>query len=195
MKKGIFSSYNIATTAILLALVILLQTLFSGLHIGIVSLSFVLVPIVLGGLVVGVGCGTFLGLMFGIITIVMGLTGADLFTNALLNANPVATIIICLLKGTLTGLVPALLFKLKREYFGVMTAAMIAPIINTGVFFVGILFIRDTIEMCVGSTIGAFILTTILFNFSVEFLINIILAPSLYRVFKAVKPKNNDNNA
>ena len=61
-RKNFFSAKNITILAVLLALVVVLQ-LF-GLSIpmgGTTSMSFVLVPIVLGGMLLGPVAGVFLG--------------------------------------------------------------------------------------------------------------------------------------
>ena len=80
-NKAGLSSYYVAVTAALLAMVVLLQGVLGSIKIGAVSISFTLVPIVLGATVVGVKEGAFLGFAFGVITIVMGIVGADGFTN------------------------------------------------------------------------------------------------------------------
>ena len=83
-NKTVFSAKRITGLAVLLALVIVLQLIGGYLKIGATSLSFVLVPIVLGGLLFGAWAGAFLGFAFGFITLMFGITGADYFTVALL---------------------------------------------------------------------------------------------------------------
>ena len=76
-EKTFFSARNVTFLAVLVALVVVLQVFGGYFKIGATSLSFVLVPIVLGGLLVGVWAGGLLGLLFGLITLVYGITGAD----------------------------------------------------------------------------------------------------------------------
>lgn len=60
--KEVFSSRNLAKTAVLLAFVIALQYFGSYIQIGTIRFSFVLVPIVLGSIIIGPVNGGILGL-------------------------------------------------------------------------------------------------------------------------------------
>ena len=93
----------VARFAILFALVIVLQLWGGSLKIGTVSFSFVLIPIVFGGMVLGKLTGFLLGFSFGVITFIMGVTGLDPFTLVLFNDHPVHTALICLVKGSAAG--------------------------------------------------------------------------------------------
>ena len=79
-KRKFFSAKRVTGLAVLLALVIVLQLWGNNIKIGATGLSFVLVPIVLGGVLFGPSAGAFLGLVFGFITLMYGVTGADPFT-------------------------------------------------------------------------------------------------------------------
>ena len=65
--------------AMLVALVIVLQMLGSFIKIGPLPMSFVLVPIVIGACILGSSGGAFLGAVFGVITMIMGIAGIDAF--------------------------------------------------------------------------------------------------------------------
>ena len=80
-KEKYFSAKRVTGLAVLLALVVVLQIWGGTINIGATSLSFVLVPIVLGAVMLGAGAGAFLGLAFGIIVLIYGVTGADFFTS------------------------------------------------------------------------------------------------------------------
>ena len=95
-RKKFFTSRNIAFLAVLTALVVVLQLWGSYIRIGGTNLSFVLVPIVLGAVMVGPLAGAFLGLLFGAIVIAMGVT-SDPFTIFLFSQNPFGTVALCLL--------------------------------------------------------------------------------------------------
>ena len=62
-KRKFFSAKRVTGLAVLLALVIVLQLWGNNIKIGATGLSFVLVPIVLGGVLFGPSAGAFLGLM------------------------------------------------------------------------------------------------------------------------------------
>ena len=65
-KRKFFSAKRVTGLAVLLALVIVLQLWGNNIKIGATGLSFVLVPIVLGGVLFGPSAGAFLGLVSGL---------------------------------------------------------------------------------------------------------------------------------
>ncbi len=196
-KSKYFSAKRLTGIAILLALVIVLQLLGGYFKIGATSLSFVLVPIVLGGVLYGMWAGAFLGFVFGFITLMFGVTGADPFTSILLQQQPLWTILLCLVKGTAAGLVSGLVYKLvakKNEYVGLFVASAVAPIVNTGLFIVAMLCLfKETLManfVAAGTTVYYFLFIGCAgINFLVELAINLIAAPAVYRVIRAVGGK------
>ena len=192
-NKAGLSSYRVAVTAALLAMVVLLQGILGAVKIGAVSFTFVLVPIVLGATIVGVREGAFLGFAFGVITLVMGIVGADGFTNVLFNAHPVLTTLTCLVKGTAAGAAAGLVFKPfkgKKELLGEFLAAFTAPTVNTALFIVGALTMYDTIAEIGGANVMYFLFITCAgLNYVVEAAFNLVCAPALLRVMNAVKKR------
>lgn len=192
-KQRFFSAKNIAYLSVLTALVVVLQLFGSNIKILSTSLSFVLVPIVLGGLLLGPWAGAFLGFIFGLITYLSGVTGADAFTNILFVNHPFLTALTCFGKGIAAGLGSGYLFlalKNKNIFLAVFLASAAAPILNTGLFIVGALCMGDTITANFvesGSTIFYFLFIVCAgVNFLVEFAINLLLAPAIYRVERVV---------
>lgn len=188
-KKSYFTAKNVTYLAVLLALVIVLQVWGGSIKIGATSLSFVLVPIVLGGVLLGIGAGAILGFAFGFIVLMYGVTGADPFTALLFSAHPVITSFLCLIKGTAAGAVSGLLYKLisvKNKYVAVFVASAAAPVVNTGLFIIGALFMGDFITQTFvpdGETLMYFLVIGCAgINFLVEFAINIILSPAIFTV-------------
>lgn len=200
-EKKFFSARSITYLAILLALVIVLQVFGGYFQVGTTRLSFVLVPITLGGMILGVWAGLFLGLAFGVVVVIDALCGLDAFTLLLINASPVSavfTIMLCLAKGAAAGIGPALIFKFiskKNAYVATFVAALVAPILNTGVFVIGAFcmpgVLRDVFAS-LGMNVEGFSAGYIVFvlcvgvNFFVEFAINLICAPAIYTVDRVV---------
>ncbi len=186
VKTTFFTARNVAILAVLLALVIVLQVF--GLAIpmpGGTSMSFVLVPILLGGMLLGPIAGTFLGLVFGIITIF------DPLAMLLMNYTPAITVITVVLKGVMAGLVPSLIFRLiaaKNRYVAAYVAAIAAPVCNTGIFFIGCLLMQDALVECVGTAFWAFI-SLIMINFAIELAVNVVLAPAIYSVDSVIEKR------
>ena len=190
--------------SMLIALVVVLQIVSAMIPPigGMVSITLTLVPVVVGAILFGKKGGALLGFSFGVIVLINCITALDPGGNILWNVNPFFTLLICLVKGTVAGFVPAVLYGLvhgKAEQVGVgrkfgaaMVAALSAPILNTGLFVCGmLLFFKDTLYAWAG---GTEIMTYILLglaglNFLVEFLINIILSPAIVRIVDVVKKK------
>lgn len=193
-KKGFFTSKNIAVLGILGAFVVILQIFGSYFRIGTVQLSFVLVPIVLGAILTGAYGGAILGFLFGAITLIMGIVGVDQFTFILFFDHPVLTILTCIVKATAAGALAGIVYSLvskKNKTAAVFSAAAIAPIVNTSFFIVGALFMSDTLNanfVQSGTSVMYFLIIGCAgINFIVEFAINLLLAPSVYRIIKVVK--------
>ena len=190
------SAKTLTGIAVLTALVVLLQVALGSIKIGATSFSLVLIPIVLGGLLYGAFAGGFLGLVFGFITLMYGVTGADPFTTILLNDHPIITSLLCLGKGTLAGLFGGLLYKLlkkKNEYVAVFVASAIVPIVNTGLFILGALLMSDTLSanfVADGSTVIYFLVIGCAgVNFLIEFAVNLISAPTIHRVMRIIEKR------
>lgn len=192
-NKAGLSSYYVAVTAALLAMVVLLQGVLGSIKIGAVSISFTLVPIVLGATVLGVKGGAFLGFAFGVITLVMGIVGADMFTNVLFSAHPVLTTLTCLVKGTAAGAAAGLVckpFKVKHQLAGEFLAAFAAPTVNTALFIVGALTMYDTIAEIGGANVMYFLFIGCAgVNYLLETAFNLACVPALLRVMEAVKKR------
>ena len=196
--------------ALLTALIVVLQW-FGSFLTGITGLpmSLVLIPIVVGAFLLGPKEGAFLGIMFGIMTIIMGFTGMDAFTAILFNnfgvGKCIATIAICLLKAGLAGFGAGAIYKLLNKAFkgkyivlSTVIASVSAPIINTGIFVLGMLLffyndmaaIQNALGIVETSSSMYFIFIVLAgVNFIAEFLINLIVSPAIVRIVAVVGKK------
>ena len=190
--------------ALLIALVIALQMVSALIPPigGMVSITLTLVPVVVGGILLGKKAGAILGFAFGAIVLINCISALDPGGSILWNANPFFTALICFVKGTLAGFVPALLYKavkgngenagVGREFAATVVAAIAAPIVNTGLFVAGMfLLFKDTLYAWAG---GTDIVMYVLFglaglNFLVEFIINLVLSPAIVRIVAAVSKR------
>ena len=194
-KQKFFTSKNSTFLGVLTALIIVLQVLGSNIVVfGTVRLSFVLVPIVLGAIMLGVRGGVFLGFVFGLITIIMGAVGADPFTYVLLNESPFLCVATCLVKAVCAGLISALTYKVvsvRNKTIALFVSAIVAPVVNTGLFILGALAMGNVLNdnfVANGETLIHFLIIGCAgINFLVELSINVVLAPALRVVLKAFK--------
>ena len=131
MKKTI-TTQQIVGTGLLLALEIIFQVIGNYLQFGPVSINLSLVAIVLAAVLYGPLSGAILGFFCGIIILFSPSTIA-----IFMPVSPVGTVIACLLKTTLAGLIAGFIFKAlknKNQLLGIILASILVPIINTGVF-------------------------------------------------------------
>ena len=190
--------------ALLIALVIALQMVSALIPPigGTVSITLTLVPVVVGGILLGKKAGAILGFAFGAIVLANCISALDPGGSILWNANALFTALICFVKGTLAGFVPALLYELikgkgektniGREFGATVVAAIASPIVNTGLFVVGMfLLFKDTLYAWAdGSDIVMYVLFGLAgLNFLVEFIINLVLSPAIVRIVAAVSKK------
>ncbi len=185
----------IVTVAVLAALVVVLQTVASGIKIGTFTVTLSLVPIIVGGALFGPLAGGFLGLVFSVVVLIAVLTGADAGGAIMLTANPAATVIIVLLKGTAAGFVAGLIsskMRGKKLYPGVILASVAAPVCNTGIFLAGmLLFFRDLLAQWANGAgqenVATYIIAGLIgVNFLAELVIDLVLSPVIVRVIHAV---------
>lgn len=209
MKRAgttLLTSRNIALLAVLVALVVVLQLWGGSIRIGATSLSFVLIPIVLGGILIGAWAGALLGLIFGFIVLMGGVSGTDPFTAILLAEQPVLTVLLCLVKGVAAGYGAGILYKLiskKNKLVAAYAASIIAPILNTGIFILGGLLMSGTLVanfVADGESVIYFLVVGCAgMNFILEFALSVALSPAIYTVTNTVikqfrvKKKKNDN--
>ena len=184
-----FTSKNVVTLAVLTALLVVLNLLGTVFKV-ITNVNLTLIPIVLGALLMGFRGGLILGLISGLMTFIFGVTGVDPFTNILFTNNPVLTFLTCTVKITLAGALGGLVYgwlKSKNKYVAVFVASAIVPIVNTAVFILGALAMYNTIATNFSEDVLYFLVITCAgINFLIELGINLLVAPAIHAVIKAV---------
>jgi uncharacterized membrane protein len=127
--------------AVLVAIIILMSfTPLGYLKLGVIEISFLMLPVAIAGIILGPGAGAFMGGVFGLTSFIQCF-GMSAFGAALLNINPIFTFILCMVPRILAGWLPGLVFKAfsKSKYlrfFGAFVSSLLAAVLNT-VFFVG----------------------------------------------------------
>ncbi len=186
-------STNTAILGMFSAIIVVLQLLSYFIKIGTFNLSLVLIPVVLGAYLYGAKIGAILGTVFGITVTVCCFTGLDGGGYILVSASPFLTSLVCILKGAAAGFVAGLIpkaFGKRRSYLTIMLSAIAAPIVNTGLFVSAMfLFFKDILASWAGGTniVTYAIVGLVGVNFIIELVLNVVMAPSLLRVTKAIK--------
>lgn len=181
-------------TAVLAALIVILQLVASGIKIGPFTITLSLVPIILGACLFGPASGAALGAVFGGMVCISVVTGADPGGHLMFLQLPVLTLVLCMLKSTVAGLLAGILPRvIKNRDLSAIAAAIACPVCNTGILCIGILaFYNDLVTTWAiaegfSNAIGYVILGMVGVNFLVELAINLVLVPVILRVLSAIK--------
>lgn len=197
MNRTFFSAKNVALLGILIALVIVLQLFASAIPMFGVTLNFSLIPIALASILLGALGGAIVGFTCGLVVfITMAILGQEPSTAYLFQTNPVILTIMCIGKTTLAGVASGLLFDaLKKINFhtAVIASSLIIPIVNTGIYMLGIVLMKESAAQFMAlttssaGTVFAVVFGLIWLNFVLEMVITAIFTPMLYRVVKIFK--------
>lgn len=184
-SRNAMSTKTLVMYALLTAIVVVLQLMGAFVKLGIFSVSLVLVPIVIGAALCGPKAGAWLGFVFGCAVLLSGDAAPFLAVTI------PGTIITVLVKGTLAGFAAGLVFKALNRfnlYVAVVAAAIVCPVVNTGVFLLGCAaFFMETITTWAGGSenVAAYIIFVLVGgNFLFEVCTNAILSPAIIRLLK-----------
>ena len=110
-------------------------------------------------------------------------------------ANHVLCVLVVMSKGILAGMASGAVYQLLKKvnpYLAMLVAAIVCPVVNTGVFIACmLLFFIDVLAAWAGGgdIIGYVLTGLVLANFVPELIINIVFSPAGQTVLKAVKRK------
>ena len=205
------------------AIVLVLQFLGGGIKFGMFSISLVLLPIVVGAAVYGWQAGAWLGFTFGVAVLLSGDAAAFLAVDVVGTVLTVLVkgTAAGLCSGLVYKLVVTLMNKHSKKrmqfiknnygigeccetgmyeyisrnnrYVAVIAAAVICPIVNTGVFLLGcVLFFMETVAGW-GAAVGFENVASYMFlglagtNFLIELATNLLLSPVIVRLISYAK--------
>lgn len=132
-------------TAVLIAIILIMAfTPLGYLRTGTLSISLITIPVVVGAMIVGPGCGAILGTVFGL-TSFYQCFGMDPFGATLLGISPILTFLVCVptraLMGYLSGVIFKALMKVdKTKTISYFVTGLAGAFLNT-LFFMSMLVI------------------------------------------------------
>ena len=138
-SKSVFSTEKLTYMGVLLAILIIFAfTPLGYLRIGFVNITFNMIPVIIGAIIVGPSGGAVLGLAFGLTSFAQAF-GADPLGTALLQVNPFYMFIMCVVPRVLAGFLPGLTFKWMKKArtpyaVAVPVTAFIGSALNTLLF-------------------------------------------------------------
>lgn len=193
MATNKLETEKMVMSALMTTLVIVFQLLATyTTFFGPFSTAIGLIPIAVGACLCGPVIGAWLGFVFGIVVIATG--GAALFFAF----SVPGTIITVLVKGTACGLAAGLVYnmlKKKLKFVAAVAAALICPVVNTGIFLLGsaVFFMpyAEKIGAMVGIEKAGFgVFIALAFgNFIFEILMNAVLSPVFVRIINIKQGK------
>jgi uncharacterized membrane protein len=187
---------DLVMLGIFIALVAVMQVVSTYVSFGAFKITLTLIPIVVGGILLGPVKGTVLGVVFGIMVSIFSVTGADPGGAMVFAANPAVAWIFCILRGAAVGFFPALIYRAvakKSDKAGCFVSAISAPIINTGIFIVGmLLFFMPVFNEWMQLNNYTNPLNYLIFglcgiNFIIEFSVAVVFSPAVALIVKAAK--------
>ena len=173
-----------ALTAVLTAIVVLMAfTPLGYLRVGLVSITFLVIPVVIGGIVLGPVRGGFLGAVFGATSFIQCF-GMDAFGTALLALNPVAAAAACFVPRILVGVVAGVLFPVLRRFgsaLAFISTAVAGTLTNT-ILFIGMVVLFFQNSYFGGSPFWTIFVGFFTFNVALELLVGVVASAGLSEV-------------
>lgn len=182
---------RMAGMSIFIAIIVVLTILCTFVRFGPFSITLALAPIIIGAALYGPGAGAILGGVFGFVVLLTGVFGWDGGTVMyLMSLNALGCVLICIGKSAAAGWISGLVYRLiakKNIHLGVVVAAIVCPIVNTGIFIIGMmLFYMSTLESWAGGQAviyyAIFGLTGV--NFLVELAVNLVLSSGITSIIR-----------
>ena len=178
------------------AIIVVLTLFCTFVKVGPVSITLALAPIIIGAAIYGAGAGAFLGFVFSAVVLLTGIFGWDGgFMMSLMAISPFGLFFTVLVKGTAAGYISGLVYRhiaKKNERTAVLTAGIVCPVVNTGIFVACMLgFFYDKLAGMAaqsGQNMLVFIVLGLAgINFVVELLVNIALSSGITHIIKSQK--------
>ncbi len=198
MKSNFSSTKYIVTLAIFISFEIVLTMISNYINIGQVNINLALIPICVAAIMLGPLAGFIVGFINGILTLISPSTIA-----IFMPLSPFGTVLVCLFKTALAGLVCGLIFKLLmriknfNSIASMVIASLCVPIVNTGLFSLGaITFFRDFLLSGVSEqfpNIWLFLILGVIgWNFIIEVVTTIVVSPFVAKILNYYGVKSKD---
>ncbi len=149
-KKRVNTRY-ITELGLFIGVILLMKlTGLSSIPVGPLVMTFTMIPIAVGAMLLGPLAGTILGVFYGLLSLYDAITGKSMMTAAFFAVSPFMTVLLCIgtraLVGYLTGLLFRVFQKLDRHrIWSYFAGGLLAPMLNT-ILFMGfiVLFFYQT---------------------------------------------------
>jgi uncharacterized membrane protein len=196
-----------AQTAILAAIVILMAfTPLGYLRVGTIEITFLMIPVVIGAILVGPGSGAVLGAIFGATSFAQAFLGMSPFGAALMAINPFYTFILTMIPRILMGWLVGIIFKklnqvdkTKGKIVSYIIASLSGALLNTVLFVGGLILLFGNSEYIrsFGETIITILGVLITINAVVEAIVCMIAGTAITKGLSVAlsRPKHQQSNS
>ena len=163
MGKKTFSTRYLAEVALFVGIILVMKiTGLSSVPVGPLVMTFTMIPIAIGSMLLGPLAGTILGAVFGLTSLYDAITGKSAMTYFFFQESPFFTVLLCVGTRALVGAVTGWLFRLlskadKKHTWSYFAGGLAAPLLNT-LFFMGfivLVFYRTTFVQNLVNKLGA----------------------------------------
>ncbi len=185
--------------SLMAAIIAVLTVLGNFVRFGPFPITLALAPIIIGAAMYGAGAGAILGGVFGLVTLISGLAGWDGgAVMYLMGIAPFACILLCIVKAVAAGWCAGLVYgaiEKKNSHVAVIAAGIVCPVVNTGIFIIGmLLFFTSALESWAS---GQGLMYYIIFgltgvNFLVELGVNLVLSSGITSIIKYAKGRKSE---
>ena len=163
MEKKKFSTRYLAEVALFVGVILVMKiTGLSSIPVGPLVMTFTMIPIAIGSMLLGPLAGTILGAIFGLTSLYDAVTGKSAMTHFFFQESPFLTVLLCVCARALVGTATGWLFRLfsrvdKKHTWSYFAGGLLAPVLNT-LFFMGfivLVFYRSEFVQTLVSKVGA----------------------------------------
>lgn len=141
---------NLVVWAVLTAIIVLMGfTPLGYLKLGVIEITLITIPVIVGACTTGKIGGLILGGVFGLTSFIQCF-GMSAFGSMLLSINPVFAGIVCIVPRMIMGFLCGLIFEKVKGKGRFLVASISAPLLNTILFTGGLLLFYGNSEYVQG---------------------------------------------
>lgn len=187
---------SLTTLGVLAALIVVMTfTPLGYLKVGALSITFLMIPVVIGAIIVGPVGGAVLGGVFGLTSFIQCF-GMDAFGTALADINVFYCAIMCFVSRILAGFLAGVVFRLvdkidKSRVVSFGAASLTGALLNTVffVFFLIVLFGRTEFVKSFGDSVIAIIAALVSVNSIIESVVCLFVGAAISKALAVFLPK------
>ncbi len=189
------STANLAVASILSAIIAVMTfTPIGYLNIGFVEITFLTIPVAVGAVICGPGCGAFLGGVFGLTSYLQcfGIGRPSAFGAALVSINPFLAAVLCFIPRILAGFLSGLIFKAfkgRKKNISIAVSSLSMGVLNTVFFVSGLILLfgsKNLSALGLGDSIVKIIAALITVNAVIEWAVCLIVGLAVSKAVSSV---------